>query len=146
MCSVYLHSSFFSLIRTHWTQTDCQHSTHCSRCLINGLICRPFCPVLYSFNKVLLCCCYSSGKNMRKRIAESSLEAARGWQITSVIAVWEPLLLSKCLWVVCMTSVLVPSKWWGVSVWQGLKEESLHLYDHLLFSDDDWLWVVVRAA
>lgn len=36
-------------------------------CLINGLICRPFCSVLFSFNKVLLCHCYRRRENMKKR-------------------------------------------------------------------------------
>lgn len=48
--------------------------TACSRCwqaaeqlsLINRLICRPFCAVLFSFNKVLLCYCYCRRGNMEK--------------------------------------------------------------------------------
>lgn len=41
-----------------------QHTEHL--CLINKLICRLFCSRLFSFNKVLLCYCYSRRENMKK--------------------------------------------------------------------------------
>lgn len=88
-------------------------------CLINGLICRPLCSVLFSFNKVLLCHCYRGRGNMEKT-SESSSDAARRWQITPVIAACAPLALGefvcqcKCVCMcVCLRVKLVLLSSWG---------------------------------
>jgi len=62
------HSLFFShnpLRHIYCSCSLCWQRTE-QRCLINGLICRLFCSLLFSFNKVLLCYCYRRRENMKK--------------------------------------------------------------------------------
>lgn len=63
-------------------------------CLINGLICRPFCSVLFSFNKVLLCYCYRRRENMKKRRKLLTRSTALT-NHTSYCRVCVPLLLAE---------------------------------------------------
>lgn len=69
--TMYAHTVSLALSRPHPHR---HMHTPCSRCwqateqlwLINRLICRPLCSVLFSFNKVLLCYCYRRRENMKK--------------------------------------------------------------------------------
>lgn len=82
-------------------------------CLINGLICRLFCSVLFSFNKVLLCYCYRRRENMKKHgklLRHSTLLTNH----TSYCCVCAPLLLGECVHAtVCLCVGLVLLSSWG---------------------------------
>lgn len=70
--------------------------------LINRLICRPFCSVLLSFNKVLLCYCYHRRENMKKmcKAPQTQNGADKSLQLLLRCVLWLPckyMRVSVCL-------------------------------------------------
>lgn len=84
---------------THIPTQTCSLCWQCTEqlCLINCLICRPFCSVLFSFNEVLLCYCYHRRENMKKCQKLRHSTVLTNHTSYCCVCVCVPLLLCECV-------------------------------------------------